>query len=169
MSVCSPCCLQVCTEVAATWLPLQPGFWLASPEGDLAALASQDWQAALQEQPGLVRPLLLAALEVGQERLEEVEGSGSGGGSGGAISGQPKRGRTAAPTGPFQSAAVRPRPDRESQRRLPAPQLAKALERVLRQLALALPRQQAQERERRTARVFAEAEALARRQALRGL
>ncbi|KAL4437126.1 hypothetical protein ABPG75_004265 [Micractinium tetrahymenae] len=156
--------LEVCTEVAATWLPAQPGLWLGSPEGDLSALASPEWQAALREQPELVRPLLLAVLELGQKRLEAGEQPG-GAGSSRDSTAPHKRARMAAPSsGPFQSAAVRPRPDRAAQRRLPAPKLAQALQQELRRLGRALPQQQAQQREQRTAQAFAEAEARALRQ-----
>lgn len=154
--------------MAATWLPSQPSLWLDSPEGDLSALASPEWQAALREQPALVRPLLLATLELGQSRLAAAEDPGRSDGCRGAGTGQHKRARTAAPSaGPFQSAAVRPRADPKGQRRLPTPELPRALERVLRQLARVLPRQRAQQREQRMAEAFARAEARARRQGLR--
>lgn len=150
---------QACTEVAATWLPHHdPDRYLGSPAGDLEVLASPEWQAAAQEQPGRVRPLLEALLALWGRQLEAARSSdGMGGSSSGAGSKRPR-------LGPFQSAVVQPKRDPAAVRTISDEELAQQARALLQRLQRALPRQAAQLRGQRTAAAFAEAEARARRQ-----
>lgn len=152
---------QVCTEVAATWLPLEPALWLGSPEGDLKALAAPEWRAELAQHPQRLRQLLRATLEHAQRRLEAAQQLQLGSSSSGGV----RKKVRAAPSGPFQPAAAPPpRPNPAAQRSLPATELAAELQRTLAQLARVLPAAAATQRQQRTAAAFADAEARARRQ-----
>ena len=142
---------QVCTEVAATWLPLDLGLHPGSPGGDLAALASTEWQAATQQQPEQLRPLLAALLLLLERRADANQRRGG--------VGPLKKARA----GPFQSAAFRPLSNPAAVRALPYAALAQRLQRVLQQLQQAMPSLQAQQRQQRTAQAFQAAEARAAR------
>lgn len=144
-----PCLsLQVCTSVAACWLPLEPGLGLGSPAGDLAALRSPQWQAAAPAQQERVCALLQALLPLLRLQLEHAEQAPAA-----------KKARI----GPFQSAAVKPRAKAANPRTLCDAALTRAVEEALQQLQRALPRLAAHQRQQRTAAAFAAAEARARR------
>lgn len=134
--------------MAARWLPLEPGLYLGSPAGDLAALRSPAWRAGAVAQQARVRALLEALLPVLQLQLEHAE--------------QPAAAKKAR-TGLFQSAAVKPRPKALAPCTLSDEGLADAVEEALQQLQRALPRLAAHQRQQRTAAAFAAAEVRVRR------
>lgn len=135
--------------MAVRWLPLQPELYLGSPASDLEALSSPDWQAAAQQQPAKLRPLLVALLPPWRRQLDGAEAPPSGP--------QPKqkRAKTAA-AGPFQSAAVRPPPPKPGS--LSDAALQQEARRLLQQLQRSLPSQRKREREAHTAAAFEQAD-----------
>ena len=153
------CLLQVCTDLAAHRMPLDPDLYLASPADDLAALAAPAWLATAREHPGKLQPLLAALLPLLQAKLDAAQQMQQ-------VQRAGKPGRAAAKAGgPFQSAAVKPRPDPQAeQRELSEAELTQQVRRLLQQLQRALPGQQAKRRQERTAAAFQEAEARAKRQ-----
>jgi hypothetical protein len=155
------CLLQVCTDLAAHRMPHDLDLYLGSPADDLAALAAPAWLATAREHPGKLQPLLAALPPLLQAKLDAAQQSQQV-----QRAGKPGRVACAAKAGgPFQSAAVKPRPDPQAeQRELSEAELTKQVRRLLQQLQRALPGQQAKRRQERTAAAFKEAEERAKRQ-----
>lgn len=146
------CNTQVCTEVAARWLPLQPELYLGSPAGDLEALSTDDFQAAAAEQPAKLRPLLEALLPLWRLQLDNAAELAPGG-KGHKRS---KGSASAAAGGPFRAAAARPPPPEPAT--LSDAALQQEARRLLQQLQRAKPAQRKREREARTAAAFEQAD-----------
>ncbi len=147
--------MQVCTEVAARWLPLQPELYLGSPAGDLETFSADDFQAAAADQPAKLRPLLEALLPLWRLQLDNAAELAPGGTQHKRSKGSTKAAAAAA-AGPFRSAAVRPPPPDPSS--LPDAALQQEARRLLQQLQRAMPAQRKREREARTAAAFEQAD-----------
>ncbi|KAL4859438.1 Zinc finger CCCH domain-containing protein 40 [Chlorella vulgaris] len=146
--------LEVCAEVADTWLPLEPETYLGRPGSDLTALAS----LKCHQQPPESLRMLLAALAVLLDRRQRAGFEQAGVQRRNGVA---KKARVG--SGAFTSAASRPACDPALVHGLQYHALVPYLQRLLQQLQRALPREAAWHRCEFTAAAFQAAEARAQR------
>jgi hypothetical protein len=136
--------------------------YVGSPAGDLAALASPEWQAAARSEPRKVHQLV-AALVVFLEQLLEAARSHGPPAKRRASSTASGATKSRRGPGPFQSAAVRPKADLSSVQQQPYGALMPRLQRLLHRAQRELPLCRALQRQQATAAAFQAAEARAQR------